>query len=230
MNSFPTGPNIMILARRQRVMRDYLNGITNRIELAARHGITVSAISCDIKWIQKQLVDGTTAEGKDMLALILARHQDIFAKAANEFERSKQNQDQVRTEYRPKDCPDCKGTGMAGDNGTEWCKWCDGEGQIVEEIVTKTVLGHVADAQFLRVGQECQKEVSKLLGLYPSKSTPPIIVPVSSEVHLHKHEGAEVPRDIILKVMLATDELEQAIEQKTIDVDSEEESNDNESE
>jgi hypothetical protein len=86
-------------------------------------------------------------------------------------------------------CETCDGTGMKGSNG-EWCKACEGEGEIKSEVTTTKVSGQAGDSSFLRIAQAAMAEVNRLQGLHKVRNKTNKSDPLRAEV-LHMHLGAD---------------------------------------
>ena len=171
------------IKRRALVRQDMLNGLTNQLALAARHGVCHRTAFQDVHAILKEMNEEQKELGKQELIIALNRLEDNVREATNAWERSKQNREEIRTEYLKKECKECKGTGMKdGDEDTEeWCWLCDGIGWTKEEVVTRKVSGQAGDQAFLKERRECIKTKMYLLGYKPvDKGGRP-----RKNVHLH---------------------------------------------
>lgn len=157
--------------RKAGVRRDMLEyGIDSNKELAARYGVTEASISNYKKEIMKELDEEYRKAGFAMSARLFQMYNGVIRKAAVSFERSKQDDETIRTEYKNVSCKDCKGTGFknADDDLAEWCEVCDGKGSIIQEEITRSVRGQAGDPRFLTLIKDCIREISKLTGTLPT--------------------------------------------------------------
>ena len=171
------------IKRRALVRQDMLNGLTNQLALAARHGVCPITAHRDVHAILKEMNEEQKELGKQELIIALNRLDDNIREATNAWERSKQNKEEIRTEYLKKECKECKGIGMKDGNEDieEWCEKCNGEGWHMEEVITRKISGQAGDPAFLKERRECIKTKMYLLGHKPvdKGGRPP------KNVHLH---------------------------------------------
>jgi len=148
----------------------YIAGVRDRSQLAAAFGVGLMVISNDLR----ELFDGWLKEDIRSIAKeksIACRQMDFGAlEAINAWERSKQNREVITTEYLPRNCPDCKGSGFVEDT-EKWCPTCDGEGRITVENVTRKIEGQAGDSSLLSSYREFIKERAKIKGLYPDSES-----------------------------------------------------------
>jgi len=139
--------------------KDMLNGLTNQAQLAIRHGVSISTTHKDVHTILREMNEESKELGKREFALSLHRLEDNIKEASMAWERSKENKEEIRTEYQKRKCQDCQGTGIEDgeEDGEEWCVRCEGKGEYIEEVVTTKVTGQAGDVSFLKERRECIK-------------------------------------------------------------------------
>lgn len=201
-----------------------LHGYTNQEQMAAAIGVSPRVMSYYIKEIREGWDQERKKRGYDGLAICIKKMELLQQLSLNSFESSKQNEETIMTTITPQRCTVCN-DGMVSE--TEWCKICNGEGEIMVETVTRKVRGQAGDSSFLKEFRESVKECAKLLGLYPTKK--PIELP-KPDTHLHAHihqngtsslSGADP--EALLDAREALLRLKQSIESnKAIDVESKE--------
>jgi len=125
--------------------------------------VTQTTIATDVKAIEHLWLQYDIRTTKWKRSKRVKQLERIARESINAFEKSQQNVEEISTVYTPKPCPDCKGTGFA--NEIDWCVACEGKGTVMTEVVTKKVKGQAGDSSFLRVFNECIKEIAKLEGL-----------------------------------------------------------------
>jgi len=89
----------------------------------------------------------------------------------------------------------------------KWCKVCNGDGVVLQEVVTRTVKGQAGDSSLLRVASDCFKEAAKIQGLYPEKGEK------HEHVHFHQDQNAfaEAPSDLLVDALSAIRRLEASV-------------------
>ena len=160
----PTQAQIEVMKRRDNIRRDILNGIESRTALAVRYGKSLPVISEDVKAIMLDIRKQYEENGLVEAEVIQERVNSVYSKAADGFERSRQDEEKIKISYERNKCPDCSGTGLE-EGSDEWCFSCDGEGVIVDEVITREIRGQAGDSAFLRVQLDCLKELARLKGL-----------------------------------------------------------------
>ena len=167
-------------ARRNVVRQDMLNGMTNQNNLAARHGVGQATIHHDIKAILIQMKEEDEERAMAQRSIAIGRLEDVVREATVAFEKSKQNKEEVRIEYKKRICNDCDGTGMEDGNAIseKWCETCEGLGTTVQEHITKKVTGTAGDSSFLKEKREAVKQQAYILGLIQK-----------GDRHIHEHAG-----------------------------------------
>jgi len=193
---------VAMLKRRALIRDDFLNGMSTD-DLATRHGVSKMTIARYLKAILKEMAWEDKEQGVEKLILTERRLMTVFSKAADSFERSKKDATETSTQYKPKTCPACEGSGRKG--AKRLCRMCEGEGRIFAETTTKKVKGQSGDANFLRVQLDCLKEVNRIRGHYPKE-----YADGTNNRHLHIHQGptidlSNVSDDVLLKALETVD-------------------------
>jgi len=140
-------------------------GITDCRQIGVMEGVSHVTISKDQRELDRRYREATTRGSVKRRRLAVRRIEYVAQKAMVSYERSKQNEEQITTQYVNEECKVCKGTGMR-EGTDEWCDECKGKGIVEKEIVTKKVRGQAGDAAHLRITLDCFREVAKLQGLY----------------------------------------------------------------
>ena len=143
-----------------------LRGLTDQALLAVRFGVSVKTICIDQQEIRKRWLGESIRGEKERRAVYLQMWRLLHRLGVDGYERSREDEVTVTTEYRPKKCPDCKDGMLAGG---EWCKVCGGEGETIQEVVTKRMVGSAGDPSFLRVSGDAIREMVRLEGLEQSR-------------------------------------------------------------
>ena len=213
--------------RRMAVRTDILNGLTSRTELSTRHGVSSVQMGYDIRRVMLELRKGYEKDGLYESEVIQERMNTVYAKAVVGFERSKKDDEKVRTSYERKDCPDCRGTGMEGGNedSEEWCGRCEGMGKIVDEVVMREVKGQAGDSSFLRVMLDVQREIARLKGLHPQGAKEAAMVRINmasqTQIQIPGVDLSKVSDEKLLEVLRLLQVSKQSqVEVDTIDVES----------
>jgi len=207
--------SIMVLERRKRVRRDWLNGVVIQEELAARHNVSQPTIHRDLCMILEQM----RAEDSQ-LALVEKRTQQqrlmrVVMKAADGYERSRLDSEEVTETVTPEICPDCKGSGWqdADERTGEWCELCGGSGRIEVRVVQRRVKGKAGDPSFLKTQLETLKEINRISGLHPQKTK-------QGDHHDHSHVHNQIDlTNATTEDLLQLKKLASRMNQKTIDVE-----------
>ena len=102
-------------------------------------------------WVHEDVRKSSVPQGEVPTPLRAGR-----ASGAAVLLRSRQDATEITTQYVPRRCRDCKGTGTIGTapaNGSKAkpkaCPACKGEGTVTVEVVTKKVKGQAGDSSFL---------------------------------------------------------------------------------
>ena len=153
--------------RRAAIRQDILNGLTNQNNLAARHGVSQSMISHDMKAILRQMREEDDERAILQRNIAINRLEDVIREATVAFDRSKKKKEEVKIQYKKNLCKACDGSGKEGGDpdAEQWCEDCGGDGYTVEEHVTKKVTGTPGDSSFLREKREAIKQQAFILGL-----------------------------------------------------------------
>jgi len=190
--------SIAIRKRRQAIRKMLLQGVRDQRDMAARLNCSQPTVSNDIKFIFNEWLDQDIKETKAEIAYRVRQLELGAFEAYQAFQRSKQNDEQVKTSYDREVCPQCGGKKTI--NGSKkLCEVCKGIGEIVVENITRSVRGQAGDAGLLRIYTDSIKEAAKLKGLYVKKKE------ISKEV-VHVHTGVNwdnIPDDQLLKVRQA---------------------------
>ncbi len=187
--------------RRHSVMLDYVEkGITNIDDLAKRHGCSRTAIENALQYVLEQLRTTNLAETRIQQNLALKRLEHTFQLATDGYMRSREDEVEVRTEYKKERCPDCRGTGFKSGNKGEgpWCEACEGKGKIDVETVTRRVKGKAGDPTFLRIRNDSVRSIAKLQGIYEDERRQPAVAP---QVFIQQNtiDLSRIPSDVILE-------------------------------
>lgn len=142
-------------------------GVTNQTELAAAFGVSQPTISRWISIIYDQWLRQDPERAQQERQLRVRQLEGIAHQALIDYERSRENEEEISTTYTPKKCPRCSGSGMDSQDDEEWCPKCEGEGEIQEQTIHRRVRGKAGDVNFLRAAKECFVECAKLKALYP---------------------------------------------------------------
>jgi len=160
------------LVRLNRILQMYDDvccGLTSQVEMSRRYGVTPAQVSYDMKYVWALFNHGVKEDVDHNRNLALARLEKVIREASNAWERSKQSKEVIKTEYRNTKCSTCNGTGMQdGQDGAdegEWCEDCKGDGEILQEFVTKTVHGQPGFAPLLRERTAAIELMAKIQGL-----------------------------------------------------------------
>lgn len=159
-------PAATMWARRQRVERMLLRGITNQRDIAAAMGVTEKTIFYDVKAIQEQWY--TPEKAAERRTRRIKQLEAIMQEAYNAYDRSKKNAEEESIITRP--CRTCGGMEVEGDdqgNAPPPCPTCGGEG-VVREVITRAK-GRTGDPAYLDLIKNCVKEIARLEGLYITK-------------------------------------------------------------
>jgi len=161
-----TASSIARIKRKANVRRDFLNGIVDIQELSARHGIKAPTLSNYLKEIRQEIWEEDKEVAREEFEITNRRLMGVFANAVDSYQRSKKDSEEITTEYKPKSCEICKGTGMKDG---EWCDACDGDGTVLVEVVTRKIKGQAGDSSHLRIQLDVLREVNRIRGHYPKE-------------------------------------------------------------
>jgi len=208
--------------RRRRVRDLILEGVTLQSDLAVRLGVSGKTISQDIQWVYDQWEGEDKEVSRALKRRRIRQLELVVQKASVGYERSRQDVEEINTTYTPRECKECKGTGMVGDT-TEWCLACKGEGKVMTEIMTRKVKGQAGDSSFLGRVNEAVREMCRLENHYPSYRGKGR----RRSVHLHKHQHINlsgVPSEVLLEAKGVIEKLREAAggNGRVIDVESRE--------
>ena len=147
-----------------------LRGVYDVPQIASAVGIGPMPVRSLMREVFDEWVRHDARFMHEQIALASRQYSFCAAEAINGWERSKQNEEQITTEYIAKECSSCKGSGFFPVGSNEWCPICDGNGMTTVEQVTRRVKGQAGDPALLANFRECIKERAKLLDLYPQRS------------------------------------------------------------
>jgi len=216
-----TNVKIAAMQRRENIRADILNGLSNQIALAVRHGVNQQTISRDIAIILGEMREEDKQMAKAELLVALNRVEDNYREASNAWQRSKKNKEEITTDYYKKTCKECKGTGMleGDEESQEWCPVCQGDGFILQEKVTRKTTGQAGDPTFLRERRELIKFRCFLLGIGAPKEPQEPIVQNNTIVNLNM---SKVSREKVVQALRAIDQLkEEKLKAEVLDVEYE---------
>ena len=157
--------------RRLKIRKLMLSGITNVRDLAIRFGVSQTQIIQDMKWVRKQwaIEDARLFRNdSDRRLMRIQMLMDVITKAADSFERSKQNAEKVTTHTKKAVCSECRGQGKVKSKGSSKavkCTECKGAGNIDITVETREIKGQAGDSSFLKVVRDCITEINKMEGL-----------------------------------------------------------------
>lgn len=199
--------------RQRKVECALLRGHVGQQELAARYGVSQYTIAKDVRTI-RQLWATSSREGAKFRRLHRIKQlEEVFRAAMESYERSRQDEEEVVTQYKPQKCFDCGGMGKVD---LEDCTTCQGTGRIVIEATTRRVRGQAGEASFLNTARQTLMSIAKLEGLTvvaPTvRSQQTVVIQQAGIV-----EGCEdanpfidVPKDVLLDARRAMQRLQQA--------------------
>ena len=196
--------------RRLRIMKDLRKANPTTTELSARYGVSTKTILKDLRALAEELDDEIAKAIRHSKELQIERYMEAARQADETYERSKQDEETIRTEYAKIECPLCNGKGI-GKRGKA-CQGCDGEGHLLEEKEVRTVKGQAGDTSALKTKVSALDSVSKVLGHFvqPRKEESPAQAPgtIVYNVDLRRQQIANVSTEEILR---RKDEAERAM-------------------
>lgn len=152
--------------RRQKVATMLLRGITNHSVMAAAVGVAPCTVWSDVKHIRQNWLRDDCRMAKYEAALRVKQLEYGALKAMESYERSRQDSEEITTDYVPRKCIDCKGTGFI-EGTTNWCLTCDSTGSVLVEHVVRKVKGQAGSAAHLAVYTKAISDIAKIKGCYP---------------------------------------------------------------
>ncbi len=190
----------------------------SKSDIALTLGVSWGTVAKYEKQIDERRQRECPEEYEEKRRMLVAMQMELVRKLNVGWHRSERNEETIVTKHEVEPCPACNGGGFVGK---KWCPACGGDGELMVEVVTRTVKGQCGDPAYLVAAREGLKEVAKLLGV-------PVKLPKKEgDLHLELHatvvnsyDGA--PREKMLAVMVAIDELDRSVEaqQKVIGVES----------
>ena len=216
----PVKTPIQAMKRRAKVRIDLLNGIENRTELANKYGVEVVTITKDIQAIMLSIRKQFVEDGIYESELIQQRMVKVYAESVNGFERSQRNAEKIKTTYEIRPCIKCgsSGTIINNDGEEQQCNKCNGEKEVVVEIVTREVKGQSGDPTFLKVQLDCLKEIARLKGLYLASRRDTININIGASIP--GVDLSKVSNNNILEALALLQTNKQIENKDTINVDS----------
>jgi hypothetical protein len=141
---------LKVLERRRDVSAMYLKGY-QQVEIAAKHNVSQSQISLDLKWIRGEWLKSATASMGEIKARELAKIDKLELEYYDAWERSKKDAETKIIEGK-------------GD------KTSDSPSDIKQTIRTE---GQIGDPRYLSGVQWCIEQRMKIFGMYaPTKIAP----------------------------------------------------------
>jgi len=202
--------SIRVMKRRNRIREMLLRGVSNQQEIAAAFGVSQPLVSKDIKAIMEEWREEEKGKGIQKRDKRIKQLEMAAKEAFDSWIKSKESKEEVSTTYTPKKCTTCYGKGKIKDTG-DTCSKCNGSGEIVEEIVRRSVSGSPGDPSFLRTFNDCIKEMAKLEGLYVKKKHVSGRVEATLTHKLVQGGSLEgVPNEVLLEARAAYAQLEVA--------------------
>ena len=225
-----TDKQIAARKRRLKVEEFMMRGLSDLHAIAARLGVSHVTIYQDQRWIREYWLKRDIKTSRIRQTYRIKQLEFAAYESITAWERSKQNAEEITTEYIPRACPDCKGNpGMKDgvEGATEWCMTCDGNGKILTERMTKRVKGKSGDPAHMANYQSAIREIAKIEGHYPTVLRPKKLV---NNQELHIHQGIDLskaPPELILRAREAMLQLQQSVtdglvEEDVLDVESKE--------
>ncbi len=179
-------------------------------QIAVALGLSYATVLSYVNEIAERRRAENPEEYEETRRLLVAQHQEVIRRAYVEFHRSMQGTETVTTRYEMESCPACKGGGF---DGTKWCKACGGDGELMTEVVTRSVKGQCGDQAYLTVVREGLKEIARLLCV-PVKplKLPKMKIDEVKQLNLSMPEDLYrgAPRDLLVATMIAHEKLKRA--------------------
>jgi len=184
----------MTLRRRKRLIRMremYLMGNENCYEMGAAFGVGYVTAHNDLTVIRNEMLKEDKITTKRKRNVASKRLIDTYREARLAFDRSRMDSEEIQYRERIEQCVGCKGTGMKNGetDGEEWCKVCQGEGEVRIGITTTTRRGQAGDPSCLRVAQSCLMEHNRINGLHPNAHRAGSKMTLEGKV-IHAHLGS----------------------------------------
>ncbi len=236
--------NIIIRKRRHEIRQMLLQGIRSQSEMAARLGISQPAVSKHIQVIYDEWLKEDIKTTRAKIRYRVRQFEQGAQEAFVAWQKSKESEEQIITEYERKNCPECAARleNNTVDSGkkpaknaaktqpskdckiSKDCKTCEGKGFILVENVTRKVTGKAGDAALLAQYNQALREAAKLEGLYIKRVK--VDKPEDGgDIHLHAHgvDWSQVPAENLLRLKREYAEAAAAANpENTMDVKSEE--------
>lgn len=198
--------------RQRKVECAMLRGHVGQQELATRYGVSQHTISKDMLAIRQRWALSSKDSAKYRRLHRIKQLEEVFRCAMESYERSRRDEEELVTQYKPQKCCDCGGVGKVE---LEDCTACQGTGRVVVEATTRRVRGQAGDASFLNQARQTLMNIAKLEGL----TVPPTSVRAQQAVVIQQTVAVEgedanpfidVPKDVLLDARRALQRLQQA--------------------
>ena len=184
-------------------------------ELSKLVGVTPQTVRMYLSEILEQLKERHEEEEEHDYHLIREGFEKTIQLATDEYLRSRKDSQQTRKETKEVICQNCNGTKYKDNN---ICEVCEGKGVLQQTKETLITVGKTGDPNLLRMRHEAQKELAKLLNLYPDANTN---INVSGQItHEHTEALQKVPTEQLMQLLTDYDKLlQESKEAVTIDVE-----------
>ena len=184
-------------------------------ELSKLVGVTPQTVRMYLSEILEQLKERHEEEEEHDYHLIREGFEKTIQLATDEYLRSRKDSQQTRKETKEVICQNCNGTKYKDNN---ICEVCEGKGILQQTKETLITVGKTGDPNLLRMRHEAQKELAKLLNLYPDANTN---INVSGQItHEHTEALQKVPTEQLMQLLTDYDKLlQESKEAVTIDVE-----------
>jgi hypothetical protein len=206
---------VEVRKRRQRIQEFILQGITDQSQLANILGVSVPTISKDQAFIRGEWLREDIKRISEERSLYIRRMLFGASQAYSAWERSKQNEETITTEYIRKTCPDCKGGGfelnIKGEPSENWCSRCEGNGEIMLENVVRRVTGQAGDPSLLGEYRKFMEDAAKIRGVLPRERKGKQGL---TNIELHRHVNYDFSRaspELVLEAKRACLRLKESI-------------------
>ena len=181
-------------------------------ELSARFGVSMVQIQQDRKYIERNW----WREEENTKTKPMRRKREIELEylkrlAIESYHISRQDKEEITTAYDKRKCVECEGTGRLPKCR---CLNCEGLGYVLDERITRKVVGQAGDAAFLGKAIDCVKEMIQLRGLrieVPKKLKMDADVGVQHTHTIDVERYKNVDPELLLQAMGAISQVENQI-------------------
>lgn len=195
-----------------------LKGMTSRQEMADALGVSSVTVGNYIKKIEARWDRDDRMTFRQKKKRRLEQLCMAAQKAMASYERSRQDEEEITTNYVQRKCKKCD-DGLL-ENG-DWCEACDGKGKVTSEVVSRRVRGKAGDSGHLRVFLEAVEKMIKLENLYPARKEQ-LDVRGKIGVVSASLDFSQAPPEVILEAKRAVDLLRASVNgRKQLAIDSE---------